>query len=418
MPFQIIGDNIRSVPCDARVEILATPPYAADESNIPSGKRLWQNSSDSTRCAVVRAENEWCTYIIYSPTEFRGTISEKDRIRFSYKMALQAARDNGLNSVALPLIRGEDWGCPKDVVLRIISEVIEDYLRFNEEARIFLAVRNKHDFSPDSRLLVGLSDYILQVKEPEREGQQQNRWISEASTCSFPAITTDNIETVRRFESPAPASSLPKFSFRPATSNDSKPQHNAQSNDGISFAETASRKPSLFKFKRHSDIPLYSSSPYSSSPIIPPSSTIDGNGSLGTMFSLSMPAASIPVTPDIEKKIVLDESFSQMVLRKIDENGFRKDSDCYNRANIDRRLFSRIRSDNNYHPKKTTALALAIALELSLDETNELLMKAGYVLSHSILSDIIVEYCIIEHIYNIFEVNALLYKYDQALLGG
>ena len=107
-----------------------------------------------------------------------------------------------------------------------------------------------------------------------------------------------------------------------------------------------------------------------------------------------------------------------MVLRKIDEKGFKKDSDCYNRANIDRRLFSRIRSDQNYHPKKTTALALAIALELSLDETKELLMKAGYSLSHSILFDVVIEGCILERRYNIFEVNEILFYYDQPLLGG
>ena len=123
-------------------------------------------------------------------------------------------------------------------------------------------------------------------------------------------------------------------------------------------------------------------------------------------------------TFESERGVILDESFSQMVLRKIDERGFEKDSNCYGRANIDRRLFSRIRCDQNYHPKKTTAVALAIALELSLSETKELLMKAGYSLSHSILFDVIVEYCILQQNYNIFEINELLFYYDQPLLGG
>ncbi len=83
---------------------------------------------------------------------------------------------------------------------------------------------------------------------------------------------------------------------------------------------------------------------------------------------------------------------------------------------MDRRVFSRLRSDKNYHPKKTTAIALAVALEMSLEETKELLMKAGYSLSPSILFDVIIEFCISRHLYNIFIINELLVEYEQPLL--
>lgn len=111
-----------------------------------------------------------------------------------------------------------------------------------------------------------------------------------------------------------------------------------------------------------------------------------------------------------------DESFSEMLLRLIDERGM-KDSDCYNKANVSRKVFSKIRCDRSYHPKKETALAFALALELDIEGTQQLLRTAGYSLSHSNIADIIVEYHILNGIFKVSDINEMLYEYDQKLLG-
>ncbi len=118
---------------------------------------------------------------------------------------------------------------------------------------------------------------------------------------------------------------------------------------------------------------------------------------------------------DYVENEINDNTFTSLLLSYIDKKGL-KDSDIYHKANIDRRLFSKIRSNEFYHPKKETVIALGLSLELSIEEFEKLLESASYSLPKNNVSDLIIRFCIMEKIYNVIEVNSLLSEYQCPLL--
>lgn len=128
--------------------------------------------------------------------------------------------------------------------------------------------------------------------------------------------------------------------------------------------------------------------------------------------------ATIPMDSDDWGQLIndLDAGFSETLLQLIDRTG-KKDSEIYKKANVDRKLFSKIRNNMDYRPSKTTALAFAFALELDVEETKDFISRAGFALSHSSKFDVIVEYFLVNRNYNVFELNEVLFAFDQPLIG-
>ena len=135
---------------------------------------------------------------------------------------------------------------------------------------------------------------------------------------------------------------------------------------------------------------------------------------LAPMAAMSCAAPAMSLA---ERVSHISDTWQELLLNLIDEKGY-TDTEVYKKANIDRKLFSKIRSNPAYQPRKITAVAFALALELNLDETRDFIARAGYAFSPSSVFDLIIEYFITNNVYDIYQINLAVFEHNQPTIGG
>lgn len=295
-------------------------------------------------------------YIIHTvgPAWQGGGHGEADALRRCYKNSLELARKQGCESIAFPLLSTGAYGFPREEALQIALSEIGAFVE-KEDMMVWLVVFDRESFVLSETLFADIDAYIDSHYVEARMAKEYG------APC-------------------AAAASLP-----PA-------------GKGI-FAK---RKKSKGKLHENEDAAAFS-------------------GNAPTKEPCAVPAfleRSLPVQERSLEDVVaqLGETFQQRLFRLIDERSL-TDVEVYKRANLDRKLFSKIRCNADYRPKKMTAVALAVALKLNLDETKDLLSRAEMALSPSSKFDLIITYFIEREVYDIYTINAALFQHGQQLLG-
>lgn len=369
MPFNIIRNDLTRVCADAIVNTANPEPqygrgtdyaiYQAAGTRDLLAARGKVGEIAPGEAAVTSAFRLPAKYLIHTvgPVWQGGDSGETEILASCYRKSLLLAEQLGCKSIAFPLISAGTYGFPRETALNTALSTIEEFL-LSSDMDVTLVVFNKEAFQLSQALVEDVRQYV------------DDHYVEQAHEMSHPSCST------------APnyiSGSIGKASGRPRRRRRSRREENI----GAAPAPI-------------SEVPKedLSEMAYCADMMMP------GSGEDQDTISLQV-----------------EETFQQMLLRYIDERHM-SDVEVYKKANVDRKLFSKIRCNPDYRPSKKTALALAVALELNLDQTVDLLARAELALSPSIRFDLVIRYCIEREIYNIYDINALLFEYDLPLLAG
>lgn len=371
MALQIVRNNITAVSADAIVNT-ANPAVAVGpgvDQAIYEAAGWERLIEDRKKIGVMKpgevaytpAYDLSAKYIIHAvgPAWRGGGFGERETVALCYSRSLDLAKELGCESIAFPLLAAGTYGFPKDEALKIAIREISGFLLTND-MEVLLVVYDRESFEVSGRLFTDIRSYIedSDVIPPAARGSGRERQL-----------------------------------------NMSRPLRAPRSADTENDLDISSDR-------LLDDMDIGSAGPFDE-----PERERLLSGSLAEEQKTTYKTISLE-----DRLKNLDKTFQEYLFMLIDRRGM-DEPDVYRKANIDRKHFSKIRSNKDYVPSKKTALALAIALELSLDETKDLLGRAGLALSPSKTFDMIVGYCIDNGEYDIYEINCVLFKYGQDTLG-
>ena len=379
MPLFIINEDITKLKVDAIISASNNDFYvsggvcgiihkAAGPELLEECKKL--NGCKTGEAKITKGFKLPAKFVIHTvgPIWQGGKKGEDELLKSCYNNSLKLAVENKCKSVAFPMISTGTYGYPKYWAMKIAQNSINSFLgKLEDDIDVYIVLYGK-DTSDYFDIERGVKSYL-----------------------DF-YLTHNDYKNRRNF--------LRDMEF----------QRSNSSEDTVSNTEYVEENPLSNSFG-------------------PSNSICSWLGQVGKSVSTGLRKREEINKSSSKSETILEdalnqpeESFSSMVMRKIKEKGI-KEVDCYRAANVNKQIFSKIRSsagetgDNVYQPNKNTALSFAIALKLPLEEANELLGKAGYTFSKNNKTDIIVKYCIENHINNIFDVNDILYTYNQPSLG-
>ena len=405
MPFQILRNDITRMKVDAIVNTVSPEPgvgWGVDAGvHKKAGPMLLLERRKLGRlkvgsAAMTRAFDLPAKFVIHTvgPVWQDGTKGEQQLLRSCYDACLRLAKKKACESIAFPLIGAGNHGFPKSVALSIALDAIRDFL-MKEELLVYLVVYSHDAFALSEKVFRGVRSFIDDNYTQENDLLQygvadkcqlrnaQQKRILEAQEAILDRSTPPFPQAPAPWDAPEEAA---KEMLPPADCACAPAPRETMPLPCAPAPRESMALPSMAPSPRRERMPKKSA------------------------------AYSAPLSLQ-EMLRQEDVGFSGKLLQLIDRTG-KKDSAIYSRANVTRQHFSKIRNDPNYKPTKATALAFAIALELDMEGTRDLIGRAGFALTKSSKFDLIVMYFIQNGIYDIFAINAALFEFDQKLLGG